>query len=196
MNSEKKHSRLWNIPLEDPVESQWTTKDLWTSLSSLRGDINISNEKRSVFTLIELLCVSRLGRKEETGAEISVLAHFPEQYIWTEVIYLKEHQRVPEKSEKDRQEQTPNWGHMKTVIRDGSRDGQIQNIPGPLRTHLSILCLVAPLLTHFKGGPCTKVNQYDLGFVWVYWPEKQKNERACFHPRGARQWSKLARLKA
>ena len=78
VNSEKKHSRLWNIPLEDPVESQWTTKDLRTSLSSLRGDVNISNEKRSVFTLIELLCVSRLGRKEETGAEISVLAHLPE----------------------------------------------------------------------------------------------------------------------
>ena len=72
------------------------------------------------------------------------------------------------------------------------RENQIQNIPDPLRTHLSILCLVAPLLTHFKVERCTKVNQM-TGFVWVCWPEKQKNERACFHPRGARQWSKLAK---
>lgn len=78
MNSGKKHSRLWNIPLEDLEESQWTTKDLWTSLSSLRGDVNISNEKRSVFTVIEPLCVSRLWRKEEIGAEILVLARFAE----------------------------------------------------------------------------------------------------------------------
>ena len=73
------------------------------------------------------------------------------------------------------------------------RENQIQNIPDPLRTPLSILCLEAPLLTHFKAELCTKVNQSGLGFVWVCWPEKQKNERACFHPRGARQWSKLAK---
>ena len=78
MNSEIQHSRLWNIPPEDPEESQLTTKDLWTSLSSIRGDVNTSNEKRSVFTLIELLCISRLGRKEEIGAEILVLARFAE----------------------------------------------------------------------------------------------------------------------
>ena len=78
MNSEIQHSRLWNIPPEDPEESQLTTKDLWTSLSSVRGDVNTSNEKRSVFTLIELLCISRLGRKEEIGAEILVLARFAE----------------------------------------------------------------------------------------------------------------------
>ena len=78
MNSEIQHSRLWNILPEDPEESQLTTKGLWTSLSSARGDVNTSNEKRSVFTLIELLCISRLGRNEEIGAEILVLAGFAE----------------------------------------------------------------------------------------------------------------------
>lgn len=96
MNSEIQHSRLWNIPPEDPEESQMTTKDLWTSLSSVRGDVNTSNEEICVYSDWTALHFSAGEEGGDRGWDFG-FGSFCRIIHLNRIIYLKAHQKVPAK---------------------------------------------------------------------------------------------------